>query len=173
VYIRLDQDGFNTTIAEAYGRLGREGLTARLERLFNTSIGSYLAVDQSTLDKVSEVVGPVLMEGKVTTMADIFEGTYTDGEIEPQTEIRRLAASLLEPRILVKAPQLARILTSDVKTNLGYKNILGIYRVVAQQGPEVLQKKALTGRDYYQGNRKYREVPPEAWVSVLNDATKV
>ncbi len=169
VYIRISQGDASFTIADAYGRLGRQGLSDRLEDLFKVPIGSYLAVDQSTLDKASNIIGPVVMEGKVTTMTDIFEGTYTDGEIEPQSEIRHLAARLVEPKVLVKAPQLAWILSSEVKTNLGYKNVWGIYRVVEQQGPEILHKKALTGRDYFVDNRKYREVPPEAWKTVLSD----
>lgn len=172
VYIRINQGDTNFTIAEAYGRLGRQGLTARLEELFKAPISSYLAVDQSTLDKASTIIGPVVMAGKVTTMTDVFEGTYTDGEIEPQSEIRCLAARLVEPRVLVKAPQLVWMLSSEVKTNLGYKNIWSVYRVVEEQGPEILHKKALTGRDYYVDNRRYRDVPPEAWASILNDVTR-
>lgn len=172
VYVRINQGGTGMTIAEAYGRLGRQGLTTCLEGLFKVPIGSYLAVDQSTLDKASDIIGPVTMNGKVATMADIFEGTYTDGEIEPQSEIRNLAARLVEPRVLVKAPQLAWIFSSEVKTNLGYKNIWNIYQVVEQQGPEILHKRALTGRDFYVDNHKYRDVPPEVWVSVLSDVLK-
>ncbi len=172
VYIRLGEGGANQTIAEAYGSLGRPGITAQLEGLFKISIDGYLAMDQSTLNKASDIMGPVVMAGKVATMAEIFEGTYIDGEIEPQSEIRGLAASLSEPWVLVKAPQLVWILTSEVSTNLGCKNIWNIYQAVQEQGPDILRKKALTGQDYYVGGCKYRDVPPEVWVSVLKDVTR-
>lgn len=172
VYIKLNEGQTSLTIAEAYGRLGRQGLTERLEKLFHVPIGGYLTVDQSTLEKASDLIGPLVMEGKATSIVDVFEGTYTDGVIEPQSEIRHLAARLVEPKVLVKAPQLYRIFSSEVKTNLGCKNFWGIYRAVEAQGPEILQKKALTGRDYYVENRKYREVPPDAWVSVLGEVTR-
>lgn len=172
VYTRINLGDGNFTIAEVYGRLGRQGLTARLEELFRTPIGGFLAVDQSTLDKASTIIGPIVMAGKSTTMTDVFEGTYTDGEIEPQSEIRCLAACLVERRVLVKAPQLVWILSSEVKTNLGYKNIWSVYRAVEEQGPGILHKKALTGRDYYVDNCKYRDVSPETWVSTLNDVTR-
>lgn len=160
------------TIAEAYGRLGRQGLTARLEDLFQLPIGSYVAVDQSTLEKASALIGPLVMEGKVTSLAEVFEGTYTSGAIEPQSEIRHLAARLVEPQVLAKAPHLVYILTTEVKTNLGCKSLWSIYRAVEQQGPGILNKKALTGRDYYVDNRVYRVVPPETWVSVLNEVIR-
>lgn len=173
VHIRISKDGANPTIAETYGRQGMQGLTAALEEMFRADIGSYLAVDQSTLDKVSNIIGPVIMENRVTTMSDVFEGTYTENEIEPQSEIRRLAAQLVTPQVLIKLPQMVRIFCSEVKTNLGFSNILNIYRAVELQGPDILRKKALTGRDYYINNCKYRDVPQETWVKALNEVTGV
>lgn len=174
VFIRLSEGGqHDFTISDAYARLGREGLTHRLEQLFQTSIGSYLAVDQATMEKASCILGPIVMEGRITSLAEVFEGSYTDGEIEPQSEVRALAARLVEPRILLKAPQVALVLTKEVRTNLGYGSIWNIYRMVELQGPGVIHKKALTGSDFYVGNRKYRDVAPEAWGRVFNDVTRV
>jgi len=173
VHIRINPgEGGGCTVTEAYGRLGRQGLTARLEELFKMPIGGYLAVDQTTLDKASELIGPVVMAGRVTCVSNVFEGTYTEGEKEPQAEIRSLAARLVEPQVLVKAPQLVYIFSSEVKTNLRCKNIWNIYRALVEEGPEILRKKALTGRDYYVDNRKYREVPPDAWMSILYEVTR-
>ena len=172
VYIRIGEGEDSQTIAEAYGMLGRSGITAQLEELFKIPIGGYLAMDQSTLNKASDIVGPVVIAGKVATMAEVFEGTYINSEIEPQSEIRGLAAGLSEPRVLVKVPQLIWILTSEVSTNLDCKNIWSIYQAVQEQGPDILCKKALTGQDYYVGGCKYRDVPPEVWVSVLKDVTR-
>jgi anionic cell wall polymer biosynthesis LytR-Cps2A-Psr (LCP) family protein len=173
VFIRLSEGEQHFTISDAYARFGREGLTCRLEQLFQTSIGSYLAVDQSTLEKASCILGPIVMGGRTTSLAEVFEGSYTDGEIEPQSEVRALAARLVEPRTLLKAPQVVMVLTKEVRTNLGYGNIWSIYRMVELQGPGVINKKALTGRDFYVGNRKYRDVAPEAWGRVFSDVTRV
>ncbi len=172
VFVHVSQGGAGSTISEIYARSGKDGLRECLEEQFNTRIGNYLIVDQSTLDKTSEIIGPVMMDGKQTTMSDVFEGAYTCGYIEPQNEIRMLAARLVEPGVLVKAPQLAWILTTEVATDLGYKNIWNIYRVVADQGPGILQKKILMGSDYYVNNRVYRVVPPEAWAGSLKIVTE-
>jgi anionic cell wall polymer biosynthesis LytR-Cps2A-Psr (LCP) family protein len=173
VYIRIDEGEQHCTISEAYARMGREGLTCRLEQLFQTPIGSYLAVDQSTLEKASRVFGPIIMEGRTTSLAEVFEGSYTEGAVEPQSEVRALAARLVEPKALIKAPQVIMILTTEVRTNLGYRNVWDIYRMVELQGPGVIHKRALTGRDFYVGNRKYRDVAPDAWERALNDVTRV
>ncbi|HBC93833.1 MAG TPA: hypothetical protein DCZ10_13295 [Pelotomaculum sp.] len=173
VYIRIDEGEQRVTISEAYARMGREGLTCRLEQLFQTPIGSYLAVDQSTLEKASRVFGPIIMEGRTTSLAEVFEGSYTEGAIEPQSEVRALAARLVEPKALMKAPQVIMILTTEVRTNLGYRSIWNIYRIVELQGPGVIHKRALTGRDFYVGNRKYRDVAPDAWARALSDVTRV
>ncbi|MCL6560379.1 MAG: hypothetical protein K6U74_16610 [Firmicutes bacterium] len=167
VFIRLNCGKLNCTISEAYGILGRQGVTQCLEQLFKIPIGGYLVIDQRTLDKVSLIIGPVVMNGKVTTMTDVFEGTYTDGEIEPQMEIRSLAARLVEPRVIVKVPQLVWVLSSEVKTNVSGRIMLSIYRSVEKRGPDILNKKALPGRDYFVDNRKHRDVPSEEWVMVL------
>lgn len=44
IYIRINQGNASYTIAEAYSRLGRQGLTDRLEDLFNTPIDSFRAL---------------------------------------------------------------------------------------------------------------------------------
>ena len=176
VFIRVrcgSGDSAVVTISEAYSRLGRQGLTAILEELFQVPIGGYLTMDQSTLKKASDIVGPVVMENKLTTMVDIFEGNYTSGVIDPQSEIRHLAAALVEPRVLIKAPKVVRIIITEVNTNLGLTNIWHIYRAIEERGPGILQKKALTGRDYFVGNSRYRDVSPEDWVSVLSEVKGV
>ncbi|OPZ72763.1 MAG: hypothetical protein BWY80_01068 [Firmicutes bacterium ADurb.Bin456] len=77
----------------------------------------------------------------------------------------------MEPRVLLKAPQVVRVLLTEVNTNLGLASIWRIYRAIQVRGPEILQKKALTGRDYFAGNSRYRDVSPEEWLRVLDDVT--
>lgn len=155
------------TIAETYAAVGRQGLTACLEEQFDIPIGRFLSIDQATLNKVSFMIGPVSMGGSVTTITEVFEGTYSDGKVDPQAEVRQLAARLVEPRVLIKAPQLFWILSNEVKTNISCRSLIGIYRVIQEYGPGVLNKKVLMGNEYSIGGRKYRDVPPEAWVQTL------
>ncbi|MDD4239778.1 MAG: hypothetical protein PHT62_14715 [Desulfotomaculaceae bacterium] len=54
------------------------------------------------------------MEGRTTPLADVFEGSHTEGEIKPQSEVRALAARLVEPKALIKAPQVMMILATDL-----------------------------------------------------------
>jgi len=167
VQILVKCRGADYSVAEVYGDWGRQGLTNCLEDLFRIPIDYYMSIDQATLDKASQIIGPVLMDGKVTTMSDVFEGTYMDKPIDPQVEIRHLAARLVEPRIIVKVPQLIWIISTEVKTNLSGRSIIDIYRAVEAQGPGILNKKALPWHEYVMNDRKFREVPPEAWVQVL------
>jgi len=38
-----------------------------------------------------------------------------------------------------------------VKTNLSCRNLVGIYRVIQESGPDVLKKKVLQGNEYSAG----------------------
>lgn len=169
LHARVGYPGSDLTIAETYSAVGRQGLTACMEELFGIPIGCYLSIDQDTLNKVSFMIGPVSMDGSITTVADVFEGTYNDS-IDPQLEVRQLAARLVEPRVMIKSPQLIWILSNEVKTNLSCRSLIGIYRVIQERGPDVLNKKVLQGNEYSVGGRDYRDVPPEAWVKALQSA---
>lgn len=167
LFVRVKYPGSDQTVAETYSAIGRQGLTACLEELFGIPIDCYLSIDQATLNKVSCMIGPVSMDGSPTTVSDVFEGAYTNSKVDPQVEVRQLAARLVEPRVIIKAPQLFWILSNEVKTNLNCRILAGIYRVVQEQGPDVLNKKVLQGNEYSAGGRHYRDVPPEAWVKTL------
>lgn len=167
LHARVRCQGGDRTIGEIYAAVGRQGLTAYLENQFAIPICCYLSIDQATLNKVSYMVGPVSMDGGITTVSDVFEGTYTDSKVDPQVEVRQLASRLVEPRVMIKAPQLIWILSSEVKTNLSGRSLIGIYKVIQKSGPGVLNKKVLQGNEYYVGGIKYRDVPPEVWVKTL------
>lgn len=167
VLVRVRYRDTDYTVAEAYGALGRQGLTGCLEDLFRMPVGCYVSIDQSTINKISLIIGPVSMDGIVTTLSNVFEGTYTNKPVDPQVEVRQLAARLVEPRIIVRVPELIWIISREVKTNLSMKSVFGIYRAVVEQGPGILNKKVLPGYECVAGGRKYRDVPPEAWVQTV------
>ncbi len=159
------------TLEELYHKTGREGTTAYLEKRFGIPINHYVDISQATLTRTSEALGPVVMAGKQTSLLEVFEGTYTSQRMDLQAEIRALAARLIEPAVLIKLPRLLWIFTSGVETNLGMGHILTLYQALQGNGPEILRKQALPGRDYFVGPAKYREVAPDAWNRVLREVT--
>lgn len=160
------------TLEELYYQKGREGVTAYLAKRFGITISHYVDVSQETLARTSEVLGPLVIDGKKTSLLEVFEGTYTEQRLDLQAEIRLLAARLVEPAVLIKLPRLLWIFTTGVETNLGSGQIIAFYRALQGNGPEILRKKALPGYEFSIGTRKYCEVPPEAWWQVLREVTR-
>ncbi|MEW6273769.1 MAG: hypothetical protein AB1556_01430 [Bacillota bacterium] len=160
------------TLEKLYNLRGRQGLTAYLEKRFQTPIKTFFCIDQRALFLASELIGPITMFDKKTTMLDVFEGTYTEQCFDLQVEIRALAKELLEPEILVKIPHLIWIFTTHVETNLGPTHFLTFYHTLRGGGPNILRKEALPGQDYITGGIKYREVAPEAWTQVLKNVSR-
>ncbi|HHW43941.1 MAG TPA: LCP family protein [Desulfotomaculum sp.] len=168
---RLYDVGGARTLEELYRREGRPGTTAYLEKRFGISINNYVDISQDALARTSDALGPVEMAGKKTSLLEVFEGTYTSQRMDLQAEIRALAARLIEPAVLVKIPRLLWIFTTGTETNMGAGNILTIYNTLRGNGPEILRKQALPGRECFTGTGKYREVSPDAWSRVLRDVT--
>lgn len=169
----IEADGGRMTIRELYQSEGRDGITAYLENKFNVPIENYVDISQSALERVSRALGPVVMNGRKTTMLDVFEGSYARERMDLQVEIRSLAARLIEPAVLARMPYLLWVLNSGIQTNMGAGNILSLYQTIRGDGPEILKKKALPGREYFIGPNKYREVSPEAWTRVLQEVTSI
>lgn len=167
----LVHEGSAATLEELFYRAGREGVTAYLEKRFGLAITHYVDVSQETLARTSEALGPLAINGHRTSLLEVFEGTYTAQRPDLQTEIRALAARLLEPPVLVKLPRLLWTFTTGVETNLGVGQIMALYRALQGNGPEILRKKALPGHEFSAGPRRYLAVPPEAWWQVLREVT--
>jgi hypothetical protein len=80
---------------------------------------------------------------------------------------------LLTPSTVVKLPRLIWIYSSEVDSNLGPRNVLGLYRLVKVNGPGVLYKKAIPGVDYRIRDRRLRMVEPNTWAEVLEQVSKL
>ncbi len=165
------EENHPATLEELYNLQGRQGLIAYLQKSFRAPIKTYFCIDQKALVRASELVGPITMFGKKTTLLDVFEGSYAEQRCDLQVEIRALAQKMLEPEILVKIPALIWLLTANVETNLGPAHLLAFYQTLRGEGPNILRKEALPGRDYQIRGAKYREVAPEAWVQVFQSVT--
>lgn len=166
------EGGAPETLAGLYQRAGRQGLTGYLEKRFHAPIKTYFCIDQRALFLASELIGPITMLGKKTTLLDVFEGSYTEQWVDLQVEIRALAKAILEPEVLVKIPSLVWLFTTNVETNLSPAHFFAFYQALRGGGPDTLRKEALPGQDYVTGGGKYREVAPEAWTRVLQNVSR-
>lgn len=159
------------TVERYYHIRGREALTARLEKLFGTSIDSYVHVRQKTLQHFSDIIGPLRVGGHDTSLAEVFEGTYVKQPVNLQWEIRCLAGSMLTPSMVWKIPRLVWVYCSELDSNLGVEHVLALHRIIRHRGPDVLQKQRVPGKDFHEGKRRYRRVAPPAWGEVLRAVT--
>lgn len=167
----IDSERGPLTAEEFYYRYGREKLVRQLEKLFGTPIGAFISVDQRALVEVSDIIGRIDMNGRETTLVDVFEGNYTRGPVNLQVEIRQLAGAMITPALLLKIPGIVWVFSSRVDSNIGPRHFMAFYRVICRRGPEVLQKKAVPGRILVNGSRKYHRVEPGAWTQTLKEVT--
>jgi len=171
VYTCLGHDANSLTAAEYYLKHGRVKLIRRLEQLFETPIETYISVDQQLLVDASTLMGPVQMAGTNTNLADVFEGRYVNGPVNLQVEIRQLADAVTTPDMLIKLPRAIWVFVTRVDTNIGHGQFLDFFRLLINAGPEVLQKKAVPGHDYWIDGCKYRRVEPETWSKTVREVT--
>ncbi|MBF7082184.1 hypothetical protein IT084_04240 [Desulfallas sp. Bu1-1] len=167
----IDSERGSLTAEDFYYRYGRENLVRQLEKLFKTSIGAFISVDQRTLVNISGIIGRIDMNGKKTTLVDVFEGNYINGPVNLQVEIRQLAGAMITPALLLKIPKVVWIFSSQVDSDIGPRHLMAFYRVIRYRGPEVLQKKAVPGQILVNGSRKYHRVNPDAWTRTLKEVT--
>jgi len=171
IYTAVSPENPLLTIEEYYYQRGREALTRRLEELFGIPIGSYVHVEQDTLKRFSDILGPLQIGTKNASLAEVFEGTYVNKPVNLQWEIRSLAGSMLTPSVLLKVPELVWVYCTEIESNLNVDHVLALYSIIRGWGPEILQKQAVPGKDIKLGKRKYRLVSPNAWTQTLQAVT--
>ena len=159
------------TVDEYYRKYGRQKLIDRMAELFGTSIGAFIYIDQQALVNVSNVMGQIQMNGRKTTLLDVFEGNYTNSQINLQEEIRQLASAMITPAIIIKLPQILWIFCTEVESNVGSSHVMAYYKMIRSNGPGVLQKSDVPGNDLVVGNRRLRMVQPDTWSKTLKDVT--
>ncbi|MTI83737.1 MAG: hypothetical protein FH756_07495 [Firmicutes bacterium] len=171
VYASIDENNALITVEDYYHQNGRPALTRHLEKLFGIPIDSYVHVEQDTLERFSDILGPLRLGQTNTSLAEIFEGTYVDKPVNLQWEIRSLAGSMLTPSVILKIPKLVWVYTTEIESNLQVDHVLALHGIIRGWGPEILQKQRVPGQDCKIGNRKYRVVPPGAWSQTLQAVT--
>lgn len=169
VFTHLEIAGQRTTVGLVWNQEGRTGLKKRLEKALNINIDGHITFDQPIIEKASYVLGSVNVKGSSTTLLQAFEDTRTERRKDDQDVIRAMAANIVSPCGLKKVPQLLWLFTSQVDTDIRPELMLNIYRVISHQGPTILTKKALKGKDYYHGGSRFRYVEPNTWKNIMHE----
>ncbi|AEF94824.1 hypothetical protein Desca_1983 [Desulfotomaculum nigrificans CO-1-SRB] len=169
LFTHLDINGHQTTIEALWNREGRAGVSRRLAELLEITIDGQITFDQPVIEQASGVIGPFEVKGHRSTLLQAFEDTRTERRKDDQDVLRAIAANIISPGGLTKVPKLLWLFTTQVDTNIHPELMLQIYRVMDHQGPTILTKKALRGRDYYQDGYRYRYVEPATWKSIMHE----
>lgn len=168
----LGEDQKRITVAALFARKGRQAVMEQLEKHFQSPIDRYITIHNQGLEEASRAIGPIMMGDKKTTLLEVFEGTYVNGApVDLQDEIRTLAVSITKPSVMVKIPYMTYIFATQFESNMQMGNVLKLYRTVYHTGPEVLQKCALPGTDFFVDSEKKRMVTPDEWTKTLSRVT--
>lgn len=150
----LSARGDQTTFSDLYDRHGTAKVMGGLTFFFNMPVNKYIIIPQRGLEKMSARLGEINVMGKDTTLLNVFEGNYVDAPVDLQIEIRSLAASVIKPSVLAHLPDLMLIAAGEFKTNVGFVDLIGIYRCVLAGGPGIIKKNLLPGTYSSIGTKK-------------------
>lgn len=169
VFAHLETEGKQTTIGKVWVQEGRDGLKRRLENALQIQIDGHITFDQPVIEKASTLIGSVDVKGRETTLLQAFEDTRTERRKDDQDVLRAMAANIISPGGIQKVPRLLWLFTTQVNSDIQPELMLRIYKVVSHEGPTILTKKALQGKDYYQDGCRYRYVEPTTWKNIMNE----
>lgn len=143
-----------TTLSDLYAENGTVGVLGGIASLTGLPVKKYILIPQRGLEKMSLRLGKINVLERSTTLLSVFEGTYVDGPVDLQIEMRALARSVINPPVLARLPELMYIAASEFKTNVNFVEIAGIYGCVLAGGPEIIKKDRLPGTFLYIGEKK-------------------
>lgn len=169
IFAHLETDGKQTTVGRVWIQEGRDGLKRRLENALQIQIDGHIIFDQPVIEKASTVIGAINVKGGETTLLQAFEDTRLERRKDDQDVIRAMAANIISPGGIKKVPRLLWLFTNQVNSNIHPELMLRIYKGVSHEGPTILTKKALQGKDYYQDGCRYRYVEPTTWKNIMNE----
>lgn len=160
------------TVAQLYQAEGREGVKEFLEKKLDIKINSYIHVNQAALQKLSDIIGPLEINGGKVTMLQAFEETMAGLRSDDQDVVKAVGAQVLRPKILADVPSLISIFTRDIKTNLTMKEMMRIFNLSRGMKMGEMRKTALPGQDWQKGDVKYLFVSNQTWKNVVWDITQ-
>lgn len=161
------------TIQELFRLKGREGVRSFLQQKLGASIPNFIQVNQSALQKVSDIIGPLAVNGNTTTMLEAFEQTAAGIRTDDREVVRAVAAQVLRPGIIPEVPNLLYIFTRDIQTNFSAQEMIKLFYLSRQMDLKNMRKTALLGCEFEQTDLKYLFVSEQMWKNVIYNITQV
>lgn len=150
-------DGSRVTSIEGYYREnGWRKIKSKMEELMEIKIDNYVKIEQSTLQKVSSIIGLVKVKEEELYIAKAFEDTFTGKRKDDQDIVRALGEKLISKRQWYKIPKLVWLFSKEVKTNFAAGQMWEIYKITRNTNISKLLKQPLGGMDHKIGKLEYR-----------------
>ncbi len=160
------------TIRDLYREKGREGVRRFLEQKLDLSIRNYVHVNQTALEKLSDIIGVLEVNGRKSSMLEAFEQTAAGIRTDDKDIIRAVACEIVHPRILARIPELLGIFSRDMKTDFTTAEMLGVFYLSRQMNLREMHKTALPGYRYETGETKYLFVSEQTWKNIIYEMTQ-
>ncbi|MCW3489029.1 LCP family protein [Dethiobacter alkaliphilus] len=168
-FLRIEEGRAYTTVGQVFYVKGKAGFISLIEERMGIEIDSYVLIDQSSFEKISDIMGDIDIQGEMVSIADAFEQTRTGERTDEQPVVDAVVKAVICPSTLIKIPQVIWVLTREVDTNLGREQIMAIYRQT--RNTTNIQKRALPGKEYITDGKKLRNVPEYAWKNIFWNLT--
>lgn len=159
------------TVQDIYREQGREGVRNLLQEKLEIKIPNYVHVNQTALQKLSDIIGVLEVNGDETTMLEAFEQTSAGIRTDDRDVVRAVAARILRPQMLVEVPKLLWIFTHDIKTNFSTEQMVRIFHVSRQMDLGNMRKTALPGYEYFNNSLRYLLVSEQTWKNIVYEIT--
>lgn len=160
------------TVQDLYREKGEEALRAFLEQRLDIDIPNLIQVNQTALQKLSDIMGVLSVNDGKITMLEAFEQTAAGPRTDDRNVVRAIASQALQPQILLKLPKLLWVFTHDISTNFSTEQMLGVFYLSRQMDLAHMAKTALPGSEYIKGNLKYLFVPEQTWKNIIYEITQ-
>ncbi|MBU7008156.1 LCP family protein [Phosphitispora fastidiosa] len=168
--IELNRD--YRTIGDLYRENGREGVRRFLEQKLGLEISNFVHVNQTALEKLSDVIGIIEVNGRRSSMLEAFEQTTAGLRTDDRDIVSAVACKLVQPRILTRVPEFLRIFSRDMTTNFTTGEMLAVFYLSRQMELQEMRKTALAGYEYESPGSKYLFVSEQTWKNIIYEMTQ-
>lgn len=159
------------TIQDIYRERGRDGVRAVLQEKLDIKIPNFVHVNQTALQKLSNILGILRVNGDEITMLEAFEQTAAGIRTDDGDVIRAVASRILRPQMLLEMPTLLWIFTHDIKTNFSPEQMVRIFHISRQMDLGNMRKTALPGYEWNGNSFKCLLVSEQTWKNIVYEIT--
>lgn len=159
------------TLQDIYREQGREGVRDLLQEKLEIKIPNYVHVNQTALQKLSDIIGVLTVNGDETTMLEAFEETAAGIRTDDREVVRAVASRVLRPQMLLAVPELLWIFTHDITTNFSPEQMVRIFNISRQMDLGHMRKATLPGYEYFNDSLRYLLVSEQTWKNIMYEIT--